>query len=64
MTQTYDMVVLSTGMVANADTVKLCKESGIKTDKYGFIYCDDFRLFHLGRDIRRGAASPRTSPRQ
>jgi len=43
MTQTYDMVVLSTGMVANADTVKLCKESGIKTDKYGFIYCDDFQ---------------------
>lgn len=38
----YDMVVLSTGMIANADNIKFCKENGIKTDKYGFISCDEF----------------------
>lgn len=38
----YDLVVLSTGMVANSQNVKFCNETGIKTDKYGFIACDEF----------------------
>jgi heterodisulfide reductase subunit A-like polyferredoxin len=44
----YDLVVLSTGFKANEKTVKLLRDTGIKTDRYGFIYTDEF-------------SSPRTS---
>jgi heterodisulfide reductase subunit A-like polyferredoxin len=38
----YDLVVLSTGFKANDETAELMKKIGVKTDRYGFIHCDDF----------------------
>ncbi|MGI6577099.1 MAG: FAD-dependent oxidoreductase [Eubacteriales bacterium] len=37
----YDLVVLSTGFKANADTARLLRKAGVKTDKFGFVYSDD-----------------------
>jgi heterodisulfide reductase subunit A len=42
ISQAYDMVVLSTGFMANADTSALCKTIGVATDPHGFISCDPF----------------------
>jgi len=42
VSESYDLVVLSTGFKANSNTVNLLRKSGIKTDRYGFIHMDEF----------------------
>jgi len=39
----YDLVVLSTGFKSNPETVDLLRRTGVKTDRYGFVYTDDFK---------------------
>ncbi len=39
----YDIVVLSTGFKANEKTTDLLKRTGIRTDRYGFISCEDMK---------------------
>ncbi len=41
-TLNYDMVVLSVGMNPNKENIKLFDNTGIKTDKYGFIWSNEF----------------------
>ena len=38
----YDMVVLSLGMKPSAENVKLLSETGVNTDKFGFIRSNEF----------------------
>ena len=38
----YDLVVLATGFQANRDTEEMLRRAGVKTDRYGFIHCDEF----------------------
>jgi heterodisulfide reductase subunit A len=38
----YDMIVLASGFKANPETVEMFKKAGIKTDRYGFVHCDEF----------------------
>ncbi|GHS86860.1 4Fe-4S ferredoxin [Synergistales bacterium] len=38
----YDLVVLSVGMQPSADSKKLFRDLGVKTDRYGFVYSDEF----------------------
>ncbi len=38
----YDMVVLSVGMNAKKENIELYNKAGIKTDKYGFIWSNEF----------------------
>lgn len=38
----YDIIVLATGFKANPKTVEMFNKAGIKTDRYGFVHCDDF----------------------
>ncbi|NLO47383.1 MAG: FAD-dependent oxidoreductase [Clostridiales bacterium] len=38
----YDIIVLATGFKANPETVEMFNKAGIKTDRYGFVHCDDF----------------------
>jgi heterodisulfide reductase subunit A len=38
----YDMIVLSVGMKPKAANVKLLSETGVKTDKFGFIWTNEF----------------------
>jgi len=38
----YDMVVLATGFKSNSATVEMFNKAGIKTDRYGFVHCDEF----------------------
>jgi len=42
MSAEYDMVVLSVGMKPNAENVKLLSRIGVKTDKYGFVWSNEF----------------------
>ena len=39
----YDLVVLATGFRSNPATVEMLARAGIKTDRYGFIHCDELR---------------------
>jgi heterodisulfide reductase subunit A-like polyferredoxin len=41
-TAEYDMVVLSVGMKPKPENVKLLSETGVKTDKFGFIWSNEF----------------------
>lgn len=42
MEEDYDLIVLATGFKANPQTVEMFRKAGIKTDRYGFIHCDEF----------------------
>jgi heterodisulfide reductase subunit A len=44
LTAEYDIVVLSVGMKPNKDNVKLLSGAGVKTDKYGFIWSNEFNV--------------------
>jgi len=46
----YDMVVLSVGMKPNAENVKLLSKTGVKTDKYGFIWENEFNAPVTSKD--------------
>jgi heterodisulfide reductase subunit A len=41
-TQPYDMVVLSVGFKPNDESVNLLNKTGVKTDKYGFVWSHEF----------------------
>ncbi|MCL1993889.1 MAG: FAD-dependent oxidoreductase [Spirochaetes bacterium] len=41
-TAEYDIVVLSVGMKPQAENVKLLSQTGVKTDKFGFIWSNEF----------------------
>ncbi|HWQ79966.1 MAG TPA: FAD-dependent oxidoreductase [Anaerovoracaceae bacterium] len=38
----YDIIVLATGFQSNPVTVEMFARAGIKTDRYGFVHCDEF----------------------
>ncbi|MCL2111300.1 MAG: FAD-dependent oxidoreductase [Clostridiales bacterium] len=46
----YDMVVLSVGMKPSAENVKLLSGAGVKTDKYGFIWSNEFNAPVTSKD--------------
>lgn len=38
----YDIIVLATGFRSNPASVEMLSKAGIKTDRYGFVHCDEF----------------------
>jgi heterodisulfide reductase subunit A-like polyferredoxin len=38
----YDIVVLATGFQSNPETEAMLGRAGVKTDRYGFVHCDEF----------------------
>ncbi|QOX61989.1 FAD-binding protein [Anoxybacterium hadale] len=38
----YDLVVLATGFQSNPETEAMLGRIGVKTDRYGFVHCDEF----------------------
>ena len=46
----YDMVVLSTGLKAKKDIKNLIEKSGVKTDRYGFVWINEFMPLKTSKD--------------
>jgi NADPH-dependent 2,4-dienoyl-CoA reductase/sulfur reductase-like enzyme len=55
----YDLVVLSTGFKAAQENVSFFRQTGVRTDQYGFVACDPFAAPATSREgiFACGAAS-------